>query len=148
MAETCFFILCRGFIMLKKIASGYVRLFSTLGKIIALAAVCLGVAALVVYPLWKWALSSPLSYSWAVIIIIGAGLIAAIVKKSITSGPVLFLRRLAKFVVVVGGMCGCIICVLKGKRIAALIILLAIFILYGILAFGLRDRPHVQEDSD
>lgn len=128
--------------MLKKIASGYGRLFSSLAKIIALAAICLGFSALFVYPLWKWAISSSSTYSWTILGLTVAFIIYALIRKSIKLGIIAFLKKLAKVLTVIGGLCGCFVSVLQGKRVAALIIFIAAFIVYGILAFGLREKSH------
>jgi uncharacterized membrane protein len=124
--------------MIKKIANGYGRLFSSTAKVVLLASLCLGLSFIIVYPLWKWAISSPSSYSWAVLALVCIGIVYLVVRSIKKNGALPFLHGAAKVLVVLGGLCGCVFFVLNGKRILALVCLAATFVLYGILAFGFK----------
>ena len=133
--------------MLKKIASGYGRLFSSVAKIFLLAALCLGLSFTIVYPLWKWAISSPTSYSWAVFALVCAALVYFIVRSIKKNGVNASLLTFAKQVVVLGGLCGCVFFVLHGQRILALVCFIAMFIVYGILAFGFHGNTRTSKKA-
>lgn len=124
--------------MIKKIAHGYGRLFSSILKIVFLAAICLGLSFIVVYPLWKWALSSPTSYTGAILVLALIFIVYATVKAIKKNGVMKFLHALSKILVILGGLTGCILFVLNGRRLIALAVLVATFIIYGVLAFGFR----------
>jgi len=125
--------------MLKKIASGYGKLFYSIIKIILLAFLCFGFSFIIVYPLWKWALSSPNTYSIAILFLLVAFICFTIIKRIRKQGALISLQRFAKVFIILCGISGCIFSVLQNKRILALIILIAAFIIYGILAYGLKD---------
>lgn len=134
--------------MIKKIAHGYSRLFSSVAKIIILAGLCLFLAVIIVYPLWKWALAAPKTYSAAVITVAAAGFIYLLAQRIRRQGALTVLRRFLKLLVVVGGLTGCIECVLHAHRIASLIVLAVTFVVYGILAFGFRDKQDNATQSE
>src|SRR5574344_1183056 len=125
--------------MLKKIANGYGKLFSSIGKILLLAALCLGLSFIIVYPLWKWALSSPNSYNWTILALFFVLVIYWIIKKVKVQGALAFLKKLTKVLIILAGIICCVISVLNSKRILALFILVATFVIYGILAYGFKD---------
>lgn len=125
--------------MLKKIASGYGKLFFSIGKILLLAVLCIGLSFIIVYPLWKWALSSPNSYSLTILVLFFVLVIYWMIKKIKTQGALDFLKGLSKVLIIIGGISGCVISVLNSKRILALVIFVATFVIYGILAYGFKD---------
>src|SRR5574344_1890955 len=131
--------------MIKKIANGYGRLFSSTAKVVLLASLCLGLSFIIVYPLWKWAISSSSSSSWAVLALVCIGIVYLVVRSIKKNGALPLLHGAAKVLVVLGGLCGCVFFVLNGKRILALVCLAATFVLYGILAFGFRSEEHTSE---
>ena len=124
--------------MIKNVFKGYKKLFSTIGKIILLTAVCLATGFCIVFPLWKWATSSPKSYTLAILIIALAFFFFLIIKKLLSSPKKIFLQRLLRIIVILGGLALCIVSVMTGHRIIALAVLVLTFLLYGILAFGLK----------
>lgn len=132
--------------MLKKIADGYRKLFSTTAKIILLAALCLAVSFVCVWPLWKWAMASPSTYSIFLAVLASILVILVIYKSIKKRGINSFLITLIKLLIVAGGISGCIILVLKGHRLISLAVLFAAFILYGIVAFGIRNRKSKGKD--
>lgn len=126
--------------MLKKIARGYKKLFSSTGKIILLAILCLALAFIFVWPLWKWAMISPETYSWILIALIAVLAGFGIYKSIKNTGIISFLQKTSKILVILAGVFFCIFFVLKGHRLISLVILIADFIIYGILAFGIKDK--------
>lgn len=126
--------------MLKKIARGYRKLFSSTGKIILLALLCLALAFIFVWPLWKWAMTSPDTYSWILIALIAVLAVFGIYKSIKKSGLISFLQKSSKILVILAGIFFGIFFVLKGHRLISLTVLAAAFILYGILAFGIKDK--------
>jgi len=55
--------------------------FLTFLKILALILICFAIAFLVVWPLWKFALSAPVVYTWVVLILLAAFFVFLIVRK-------------------------------------------------------------------
>jgi len=124
--------------MLKKIAAGYGKLFSNAAKIIVLAALCLGISFIIVYPLWKWSMAAPASYSLFILALL-CGLLLYIVCRSVKkNGFQHVLFTLLKIAVVALGVVGCVFFVLRAQRLVALGCLVVTFVLYGILAFGIK----------
>lgn len=128
----------RRIILIKNIAKGYRTLFSSLLKVILLAVLCLGLGFLVVYPLWLFASSAPSAYTICMMVIIAVALLFLLVMSARKLGFVRFLTRIAKLVIVFGGIALCVHFVFNSNRIAALLVILAVFVLYGFLAFGVK----------
>ena len=126
--------------MLKKIASGYGKLFSSIGKIILIAVLCIGLSFIIVYPLWKWALSSPNTYSFTILALFFVLAIYWMIKKIKVQGALAFLKKLAKVLVILSGIICCTISVSTYLATLAAVILAAAFIIYGILAYGFKDE--------
>ncbi|MBP5358383.1 MAG: hypothetical protein J6Y69_04265 [Treponema sp.] len=124
--------------MIKKIAKGYGNLFSSFLKIILLAVLCLGLGFLIVYPLWLFASSAPSAYTICMMVVIALALVFLIVLSAKKLGIGRFLIRIAKLVIVLGGIGLCVYFVFASNRIAALLVLIAVFVLYGLLAFGVK----------
>lgn len=126
--------------MFRKIAEGYKKLFSTAGKIILLALVCLASAFVFVFPLWKWALASPEGYSVFLLIVAALFAIYLIYRNIRKNGIRKFLTGFLKLAVIAAGIFFCIYFVLNQKRISALVSLAVTFAVYGILAFGIKQK--------
>lgn len=147
MVERLFFLRIRGkfdldfqrsVVLIKKIARGYGNLFSSFLKVVLLAVICLGLGFLLVYPLWLFASSLPSAYTAFVMALICLALLFFVIMSIRKKGPVRFLIRLAKLAIIAGGLFFCVHFVFSGNRLAALFVLLAVFVLYGLLAFGVR----------
>lgn len=132
--------------MLKKIAAGYKKLFSTAAKIVLLALLCLAISFIFVWPLWKWAMTSPSSYSTLLLILVALLLLWCFYRSIRKNGINAFLLNGLKLLIILGGIAGCILLVLKGHRIISLAVLFAAFILYGIVAFGIKNRKSQEKN--
>ena len=121
--------------MIKKIILGYKNLFLTASKLLLLLFLCAGAGALVVFPLWKFATSSPRAYT-LFILVVAAGVVLALIARSIKkSGVKSFAKSLLKFLILAGGISLCAALVFAGKRFFALPVLIAMIFLYGLVAF-------------
>ena len=69
------------FHMLKKIARGYKKYFSSAAKVLLLLVACTLLGAAIVYPLWFFATSSPAAYTITTLIIIALILSFLLIKK-------------------------------------------------------------------
>ena len=119
-----------------RIASGFKKLTSSLGKILILSAICIAMALGVAYPLWKWATTSPKSYTAAMLVIMGLLLLLLIIRTAIKKGPKNFVFFALKLAVIAGGLGGTVFFILKCYRLAALIVFLVAGIIYAILSLG------------
>ncbi len=117
-----------------RIASGFKKLTSSLGKILILSAICIAMALGVAYPLWKWATTSPKSYTAAMLVIMG--LLLLIIRTAIKKGPRNFVFFALKLAVIAGGLGGTVFFILKCYRLVALIVFLVAGIIYAILSLG------------
>ena len=122
--------------MIKKLTGGFKKFTSSLGKFLVLAAICLALALGIVCPLWKWATTSPSSYTTALLIILAALFVLLVVKTAIKKGPKGFLFFALKFIVAIGGISASIFFILKSNRVMALIVFIVAVIIYAILSLG------------
>ena len=122
--------------MIKKLSGGFKKLTSSLGKLIVLALICLALALGIVYPLWKWATTSPKSYTIALLAIFAALFVVLIIRTAVRKGPKMFLFFILKLAAVIGGVGGAVFFILNSNRIAALIVFIAAVIIYAILSLG------------
>lgn len=130
--------------MLLTIIKGYIAGLGTLARTAALFAVCLVIAALIVYPLWILATSHPGLYTVLVSCIFAGIFLTAVVWKIHAAWKihgVSTLITLARFAVFAGGLVAFIILVINFQRTAGLIVLALAFLVKGYLAFVLKKRP-------
>lgn len=119
--------------MLKKLATGSRKFFSAVGRIVLLAATCFLLGIGIVLPLWKWASSSPATYTWFVLGLICVGIIFAIVCAFKKKGPLATVFGLLKVLLIVGGLALAVYFVLNSNRILALIVLAVTVVLFCVL---------------
>ena len=124
------------FHMLKKIARGYKKYFSSAAKVLLLLAACTLLGAAIVYPLWFFATSSPVAYTITTLIIIALILSFLLIKKIKKAGITASLLTAARILTVILGLYAAIELVLHGKRFLALPVLFLMIIVYGVLTFG------------
>ncbi|MCI1209884.1 MAG: hypothetical protein LKF96_10620 [Treponema sp.] len=124
--------------MLKKIADRYVKLFSSLGKILLLLAFCLGTGFIIVWPLWKWATSAPVSYTIAVAAALAGIILYFLFRRLHRKTKTELVTGLLKFCILAGGIVICILLVLHGHRFLALPVVLLMIFLYGMTGNGLK----------
>ncbi|MBQ1593158.1 MAG: hypothetical protein II103_03595 [Treponema sp.] len=126
--------------MIKNIAKGYKSLIASTVKILLLIAVCAGLGFSIVYPLWKWATISPKSYTTACLCLLAAAALFLAVKSFLRLGAKKWLVRLAKLLTVFAGLGFITFSVIRGNRLAALVAAPLVFILYGLLAIGFKEK--------
>ena len=137
--------------MLKKIVRGYGAVALTVLRFLALLAIAVGAGALIAWPLWRLADSSPALYTLiftvlflAIVGFFVAGRIAQAFRRDANAA---FLSMLRKLVVLAGIGCP-VLLVLAHRRIFALIALAIAFSAYGFLAFGLTPSGAKPTDSE
>ncbi|MDR1748779.1 MAG: hypothetical protein LBR47_06950 [Spirochaetaceae bacterium] len=135
--------------MFHNIIKGYGKALAGIGKFLLLFVLCGVIGFLIVYPLWKFAVTCPGAYTWAVLAVIAGILIVFAVlriyrylnpagadlreKKQRITG---FFTGIAKFCICAGGFVLFVIAVLKVGRLAGFGVLILVVVVYGILAFG------------
>lgn len=119
--------------MLKDFTDGLGKFFSVAGKIVVLAAICLGLGIGIVFPLWKWASAGPKSYTWGMACLLVLGLIYITIGSIRKNGFLKFLLWIFKTVLILVGIFLCIFFVLKSNRILALVVLVVDLILFAIV---------------
>jgi hypothetical protein len=136
--------------MITRILDGYKCLFTKVGKIVILLASCLSIAAILVYPLWFFALTYPHAYTVVLFALCILGGAVALVRKIFFTQGVpknaeenreslsRALRVFVKVLVVFLGIVGTIYMVLLGARGIAVFLALATLFLYGMLAYGTK----------
>ena len=137
--------------MLQKIISGYGKLLIAFLKVLALIALCAIFAFVLVLPLWKFATTSPQAYSITILVLFALGILfftGKSLRVYLTAGfPTSeeknkrikrLLNIAGRFFVIISGLIGIVICILKESVVATWGILLLAIILYGVLAFGTK----------
>lgn len=122
--------------MLKNIATNYKNMFSSTGKIILLFLICVGLGAIIVFPLWKFATVTPNVYSTVVMIIMAITAIFLCFKRIKQVGIKKFLKTIAKIFIIALGLYLCFAFVLNGQRLFAIPTLIVMIILYGICSIN------------
>jgi hypothetical protein len=125
--------------VIKKILSGYAGLLKSFAMFLALMAVCLGVGFLVVFPLWKLAVSEPGAYTVIFALAFGCLSFALAAKRMVLSyqrDRRRFFISLARKMTILAGIATSVYLVLAWHRLAALAAFLAAAALYGYLAFA------------
>ena len=125
-------------LMIKRIFKSYQKLFSSLTKIFILLLCCFCICLALVFPLWKWAQYSPKSYTILLLSFIAILLLFVLIKSIKRRGIKVWLFRLTKILIITIGFLGIISSVFNGKRVLALLCLLALFFLYGIILIGTK----------
>lgn len=126
--------------MIKNIAKGYRSLITSTVKILLLIAVCAGLGLSLVYPLWKWASSSPESYTFACLCLLAAAAVFIAIRSFMHLGAKKWFVRLAKLATVLAGLAFIIFSVIRGNRLLAFASIPLVFIVYGLLAIGFKER--------
>ena len=123
--------------MIKKIAYAYKKLLTALLKVLALVAACFIVGIGIVFPLWKWATTSPSSYTAVVTLLIIAALIYWLVKKAVAAGPHKTARAALLVAAIVGTATAATALLMHGLRVPALItVIIMAFVIFGVIASG------------
>lgn len=137
--------------MLNRIIKGYGNLLFSALKMLLLLLVCALCGAVLVFPLWKLAVSQPELYTVVVGVLLLAGLLYAAArgaKRFITQGRSeagnrrgrarRLLTGAGKVAVCAAGFSAAVAFVTAARPVAALLSLGATAVLYGILAFGIK----------
>lgn len=145
--------------MIRNVLRGYATVISVLFKILLLLCLCAFAAFVVVFPLWKLAVSFPKQYS---IIIIYACVIAFVIlffyrlrnrikiagtaeqKRMLLQKTI---KNTAKFLIVAAGLAAALTFLYKEKLIASFSSIILTVLLYGILAFGTTKSNSDAKDS-
>ena len=120
---------------------------NTLLAVLLLAALCAFLGCAVVLPLWKWAVSSPGTYSAAVAVLAALLVLALLMRACKKHGARVFFRRFLKCTVVAGGLAAAIAAVLQGTRLLALAALAALCAVYGLVDIVFRKYKHSPAQS-
>ncbi len=101
------------------------KLFSSTAVCSLFILACTALGLVFVFPLWKWATSSPETYSAAVLGAIALAAIYALVKSCKKHGVKAFFSALTKFVLSAGGISAFVYYVLHGQKLLGLAVLIA-----------------------
>jgi len=130
--------------VLLTIIKGYIAGLGALIRTASIFAVCLVIAALIVYPLWVLATNRPSLYTALVSFIFSGIFLTAVVWKIHAAWKrhgVRTLITLARFAVLAGGFVAFIVLVINFWRTVGFIILALAFLINGYLAYVLKKRP-------
>lgn len=136
--------------MIRKILRGYSAVLGSTFRFVALIGVCIATGFLLVYPLWKLAVTRPDVYTLIFIIILSTvivGILGITVKKAVSKNPKQFLLSLARKTVLAAGFIGIITLILSYERALALAVLIVTALVYGYLAFVLSSAARRNSDS-
>lgn len=137
--------------MLKKIVSGYTSFFKKVIFFVFLILFCLGVSAIIVFPLFSLAEKAPFIYTTLALSLIGVAIIVFLIKKSYkylnpkdvsekekNLRKKQFLLIILRVLLIAITVFFFIYLVLNGHNLIALAVLVVGFVLNGVLAYGLK----------
>ena len=141
--------------MLQKIIKGYGNLLLSILKVLVLILLCCVCGFILVYPLWKLAVTNPNLYS-IISFIFFAVLLAYFTGRKIytyinKSNPdksekhkrvIKLVKGLLKVLLFISGLVGIIYFIMIGKLIFSLAILVFLVFLYGFFSFGTKKNEN------
>lgn len=141
--------------MLQKIIKGYGNLLLSILKVLVLILLCCVCGFILVYPLWKLAVTNPNLYS-IISFIFFAVLLAYFTGRKIytyinKSNPdksekhkrvIKLVKGLLKVLLFISGLVGIIYFIMIGKLIFSLAILVFLVLLYGFFSFGTKKNEN------
>ncbi|MBE6344886.1 MAG: hypothetical protein E7063_04270 [Spirochaetaceae bacterium] len=141
--------------MLQKIIKGYGNLLLSILKVLVLILLCCVCGFILVYPLWKLAVTNPNLYSIISFIFFAVLLAYFIGRKIYTyinkSNPdksekhkrvIKLVKGLLKVLLFISGLVGIIYFIMIGKLIFSLAILVFLVLLYGFFSFGTKKNEN------
>ncbi|PIE98027.1 MAG: hypothetical protein CR988_05230 [Treponema sp.] len=123
-----------------KLLKGYKSILQTFGIVIFTSGLCIGLAFLIVFPLWFLADNSPSVYTIVFSVFFAALFLFFIFKKmfkSFKKDSLSFFISVLKFLVIVLGLALAVFAVFTQHRFIAAVVLVLSFLIYGIVAFSL-----------
>lgn len=138
--------------LLHNIISGYGRLLLTAGKVVFLLIICLGMGALIVLPLWKWATSSPSTYTAVVLTAAILSVCISIALRLVRyvnsadtpaerrSNLLHVIRVFLSVLILLSGVAFCVVSVLADRKPLAAVCFILLIVLYGAIAFGVKGK--------
>ncbi|MBO5236850.1 MAG: hypothetical protein J6B32_07055 [Spirochaetaceae bacterium] len=141
--------------MLQKIIKGYGNLLLSILKVLVLILLCCVCGFILVYPLWKLAVTNPNLYSIISFIFFAVLLAYFTARKIYTyinkSNPdksekhkrvIKLVNGLLKVLLFISGLVGIIYFIMIGKLIFSLAILVFLVLLYGFFSFGTKKNEN------
>ncbi len=118
------------------------RFFASWGLLILLAAICTVTAFAITVPLWKWASSSPSSYTVFTLSAAAAFILYRIFLSARKAGLFAFTRRLVKIAVPLAGLGAALYFLSRNSVIAAAASVAAAVLIYtgAVIVFGKISR--------
>ncbi len=128
--------------ILKKIFSGSKKLFFSGAKFLLLLAVCALLAMAVVWPLWLFATKAGEVYSIVCVAVFALWGLFAFVKylEKIPARKILLVSF--QILIFVSAVSLAVFCVLANRRILALPVIVAAFLLFGLCRYGFSGREN------
>ena len=126
--------------MRSSFGEGVKSFFSSFAKVLILALVVLAVGFGVVYPLWKWSTSSPVSYTWFMLVLVAGFAVWLLVGAFRKAGAKRFFLVLSKIVILAGGIFLSVMLLLNMHRLWFFVTLAVTFVAFFILHFGTRQK--------
>ena len=117
---------------------GFRKTLLSISKVLAALAFCLALSAAFVFPLWKWALASPKSYTITVLLLAVVVSACGIVRAAVKLPGRYLARRILKLCVIALALSGAVLAVLFGLRILLAPIVIAAFVLHGVVNAWLK----------
>ncbi|HHU35858.1 MAG TPA: hypothetical protein GXZ47_01375 [Treponema sp.] len=134
--------------MIQKILRGYSAVLGSTLRFVALIGVCVATGFLLVYPLWKLAVTRPDLYTLIFIFLLSAFIIGVFimrVKKEASQNPKRFLLSLTRKAVLLAGLIGFVSLILSYERVLAFAALILTALVYGYLAFVLSSNTRTSD---
>jgi len=126
--------------MFRKIVSGYKNFFLFTAKVAGLVTACIVLGFAIVWPLWKFATGCPRVYTLCVLACLAALILRLVYLTVRQHSAVAVISWILQLAAIAGGCIVSIGFILAGRRIMAVPVLAAAFVLWGLCRFGLRGK--------
>lgn len=124
--------------MKKKLLFTYSKIFSSCAKFILLILLCLALSFLVIYPIWFFALKSPVTYSFVALTLLAFFILFSFYKAIKKSDKKTVISNLLKVAIILLAICLCVVFVFSGKRFLSIPTIIIAFALYGVSSYFVK----------
>ena len=123
---------------LKKILDGYGHIISSIFKVLLLIAICTTLGFVIVFPLWKWASTSPRSYTIIILALCAIIFVYYLIRFFKGKKFSAIIRILLLTACIIAMLVSPIYFVINLHRLYALLSFVFFFVVFTLIKFGIK----------